>query len=121
MVDGPPPVRKPDGESAYVNPDSMEPVESLATNEGKIFDSKSALRRHYAELGYEEGSLKGEKERAREARDYKAKMAEERRSDVAEAIRRVRWGMAPLSERERAKCQEEKRTFQEWKKRNRIR
>lgn len=116
MVYGYPQRKESLGDAPYINPDSIDPVESYATTEGKIFDSKSALRRHYAEHGYEEGELKGEKQRAREIREFKVKMAEQRRADVAESLRKAKWNMAPLSAKERALCEKERQNLRDFPK-----
>lgn len=38
----------------FVQQDTIEPIMSHATREGKVFESKSALRRHYKEHGFRE-------------------------------------------------------------------
>lgn len=108
----------------YVNPvaapavhqDSMEPTMSM-TGTNKIYESKSALRREYKELGFvETGKAPDPCHRER----YKANRGEIR-ATVAEQVRKRKWGMVPLDEKQRhdALCgNQEMRKYEAWKRRN---
>lgn len=103
-------------DAPFVHPDTIPPTESMATDKREVFESKSALMRHYAEHGYEcvgKVDVRGPKE-------YKPDQ-QQIADDWREAERLAKWGMVPLTEREKQLCIEEERNYQEWKKRQSTR
>jgi hypothetical protein len=95
----------------YIQTDELpEAVESYATDEGLKFTSKSALRRHYKEHGYEDTG--GSHLSKGSPKPYKSNY-EEIRNSVAESLNKLKWGMAPLTEKERELCQKEQPTSNE--------
>lgn len=96
----------------YVQTDTMlDPVEHPVT--GKLYDSKSALRRTYKELGLIERGNEKPKVRQAKGADF-----DEIREEVKEATRKLKWGMAPLTEREKWLLEKEKRETEDYRKRN---
>lgn len=95
----------------YVQQDTMEPVEHPVT--GELYDSKSRLRRTYKEMGLIEKGNYTRKTPKVQAADF-----DEIREEVQEAKRKLKWGMAPLTERERWVMEEEQRNTEEYRKRN---
>jgi hypothetical protein len=100
----------------YVQDDTIPPTVSHATDEGKVFTSRSQLYQHYRENGFE--CTGGDHFTGRGVMDwhYKADPADIRR-DAEIALNQLRWGMAPVSEREKELCCQEERTYQEYKQR----
>ena len=96
----------PENVAPYVQDDTIPDTESYATDEGKKFNSKSALMRHYKEHGYEctgGDHLTGSPVQGRR---YKAN-PEEIRATVMEAERKIKWGMAPCTERDKERWRQE--------------
>ncbi len=106
-------------EAPFVITDEIDPVVSYATDEGKVFDSRSALKAHYKEHGFEMTGgdhIKTEAQKRAEAAEYKAKRFEDIKKDVQITLNKTKWGMAPITEREKYICQQEERRYQQWKK-----
>lgn len=102
----------------FVQQDTIEPTMSM-TGTDKVYESKSALRREYKELGFEEVGEKPKPENCA-PRKYKPDFAEIRETALEQA-QKLKWGMAPLTEKERheALCgSEEQRRYESWKSRN---
>ena len=100
----------------YIQEDTIPPTESYATDERKIFTSRSALYRHYKEHGFEctGGShLTG--------RDWTKHKYEVDRADLEKdieiSLNQLKWGSAPLTEKEKEACLREEREYQAYKKR----
>lgn len=99
-----------------VQDDTIPPTVSHATDEGKVFTSRSALYAHYKEHGYE--CTGGAHLTGKGVADFKYETdVEGLRSDIAENLNKIKWGMAPISERERELCRMEERAYQEYKNR----
>lgn len=90
----------------YVQDDTIPDTESYATDEGKKFNSKSALMRHYKEHGYECTGGDHLTGTPVQGRQYKASR-EEIVAEVLEAKRKIEWGMAPSTEKERERWRQE--------------
>jgi hypothetical protein len=100
----------------YVIPDSMPPVMSM-TGTDKIYDSKSAIRREYRECGVEE--VGGKYIPAEPIKVDREKRRREIREEVEKTLNDLRWGNIPVSEKEKARCQEEERQYQAYLRRQR--
>lgn len=99
----------------YVQDDTMEPTESMATDGGAIFTSKSAYKRHLREHGYEitgGAHLTGNTK----PKPYKADR-EKIKETLLETERKLKWGMIPADEKENETCQQQERDYQRYKKR----
>lgn len=127
-----PVVKEAPKEIHAVHQDTIEPTESHATDERKIFTSRCALMEHYRQHGFEctggahiQGKAVGpnrkqfesEAERARKAEWGMLKVDPDVRATVAEQARKVKWGMAPLTEREKERCTREERIYNQYLKR----
>ena len=100
----------------YVQDDTILPTVSHATDEGKVFTSRSALYEHYRQHGYE--CTGGSHLTGKGVFDYKYKCnPEDLRRDIEQGLNQVKWGMAPISEKERELCNQEERTYQEYRQR----
>ncbi len=96
-------------EAPFFHPDEIPPTESMATGDREFFTSKSRLRQHYKEHGY------------REVGNYKdmdkdqPKSKEERRQEIRESIQKAmndrKYGMAPMTEKEKQQYKEEARRW----------
>lgn len=107
-----------DVDAPFVQQDTIEPTMSM-TGSDRIYESKSALRREYKELGFVETGAPPKKENCA-PRKYKPDIASIR-DTALEMERQLKWGMAPLTERERHErvCgSEEERRYKAWKERN---
>lgn len=107
-----------DTNAPFVQQDTIEPTMSM-TGTDKVYESKSALRREYKELGFEEVGEKPKPENCA-PKKYKSDFAAIRETALKEA-QKLKWGMAPLSEKERHErlCgSEEQRRYDAWKTRN---
>jgi len=101
----------------FVQEDSIDPVESLATNEGKIFDSRSKLMAHYKENGVE--CTGGSQFTGRGLSDASYKADKEEIKDMAaKAHMDIKYDRIPISEKEKETCRREERQYQSWKQRN---
>ena len=101
-------------EHHYVQDDTIEPTVSHATSEGKVFTSRSALYEHYRQHGFECSG--GQHNTGQGVFDYKYKSdLQDIRNDVAESLRKIKWGMAPVTEKERERCLREERDYQKYK------
>lgn len=124
----------PDVDAPYVQDDSIPPTVSHATDEGLVFTSRSKLYEHYRQHGFEctGGShLTGKgirsdprkfecaEERARKAAWGMLKVDSDIRAEVAESLRKIKWGMAPLTDREKSICQKEQERYREYARRQR--
>ena len=105
-----------DPDAPTVISDDIPPTVSHATSEGLIFTSKSALRRHYRQHGFEETGGSHLTGRALTDCRHKANREEIKR-DLLETRRKLMWGEIPVSEKEREVCRREERQYQEFKKR----
>lgn len=107
-----------DVEAPFVQDDTLpEPIESMATPDRQMFDSKSAYERHLKAHGYEvtggshntgnHGGYKRKVTDCMEERERKAKWGmlppSDVRHDLLETQRKLKWGMHPLSKEDRAK------------------
>jgi hypothetical protein len=121
-----------DVNAPYVIDDTIPPTVSHATSEGLVFTSRSKLYAHYKEHGFEcdggahnIGRFTGprpkkfdpEAERSRKAEWGMLKLDPDIRASVMEARRKVKWGMAPLTEREKERCQREESIYKDYLKR----
>lgn len=81
--------------------DEIPPTESYATNERKVFTSRSKLLQHYDEEGFV--CTGGDHLTGKGLADAKPPKAnrEEINDSVREAIRLNNYGMAPMTEKER--------------------
>lgn len=100
---------QPTGEvTAVVKGDRMEPFESYATGERKMFDSMSAYKAHLAEHGME--ITGGDHLTGKTVENHRYKSD---RGEIIESIREVRnqlkYGDFPLSEKEKERCNREQR------------
>lgn len=97
----------------YIQTDTlMEPVEHPMT--GELYDSKSALRRSYKAMGLRETGNYTPKTPKVKGADF-----DEVREEVQEARRKLKWGMAPLTEREKWLMDKENQEMRRFKERNR--
>lgn len=93
--------KKKENLSAYVQQDSIEPLESMV--DGKIYESKSALRAHYKQAGViEKGNDRNTVPKVHwsQEREYQEKLEE----DAVRTWYAVRDGMAPLTELDKERC-----------------
>jgi hypothetical protein len=98
-----------EGAAPAVHDDTIPDTESYATDEGRVFNSKSALMRHYREHGYEctgGDHLTGQQPKVR----HKANR-EEIVADIREAERKIKWGMSPSTEKEKERWRREEEKF----------
>ncbi len=103
-----------------VHQDTMDPIVSMATDEGLVFTSRSAYKRHLKMHGFEVtgGShILGEKEQRARIEAQKAKRRADIKHDIEVNLNKLKWGMIPLSEKEKHICQQEERAYREYKKR----
>ena len=109
----------------------LDPIESMATPEGKKFDSKSAYKKHLAEHGYEitggdhlTGKNTDEPRKIKDWREEqrKAEWGMRPPDDITAALReqqrKIKWGMAPKTEEDEAKWKEEERKYRAHMSRN---
>ena len=100
----------------YIQGDEIPPTMSHATSEGLMFTSKSALRRHYREHGFEDTG--GSHLQGKDIASFRYKPnREEILHDVRESLRQLQWGEVPFTEREREVCRQEEREYQQYRKR----
>lgn len=100
-----------------IQTDEIPPTESLAVWEKPVFTSKKKLYQHYKEQGVtvkEKGMLEVEPPRVKPVDE------QDLRNDIAMAINQLRWDEVPLSEKEKAICQREKRELEQYKRRQRY-
>ena len=85
----------------YVQQDTIDPIESQATDEGKVFDSASKLKEHYKEHGYE--MTGGDHLTGEGLQDFKYPKTDRRQINdtIREKEAKLYWGMEPLTEKER--------------------
>lgn len=93
--------------SAYVWDDTVEEFESHATGERKKFNSMSAYKRHLAEHGFEITGGDHLTGRTVENTPWKPDK-EQLLATIAEEVRKNEWGMNPLTEKEKHRCQQER-------------
>lgn len=96
----------------FVQGDEIPPTESYASPEGLIFTSKSALRAHYKEHGFEDtgGShIKSDRERQAALKELKKQHRADLETDVQMSINKLKYGMAPLTEKDKEICKREAR------------
>jgi hypothetical protein len=101
----------------YVLTDEIPPTESLAVWEKPVFTSKKKLYDHYKEQGVtvkEKGMLEVNPERVKPTDE------KELRDDIAMAANQLRWDEVPLSEKEKAICQKERREMEDYKRRQKY-
>lgn len=99
-----------------ISTDTIEPIMSHATHEGKIFDSKSAYRRHLRENGFEDTGG----EHLKDVRPPKTDEEEmtECVEDVEKAYYDVKYGRVQFTEKEKENHLREER---KWGKKYRVR
>lgn len=102
--------------SPYVHQDTIDPIESMATQDREMFDSKSAYRRHLKEHGFVESY--GHTPKAEPV--DKEKYRKELRETAEKAFYDLKYDRIPLSEKEKELCKQEQRKYQDWKKRNSL-
>jgi len=101
--------------SAHVLEDTIDPVVSHATDEGLVFDSRSKLNAHYKLNGYE--CTGGDHLTGSSVTNHKHKAdGAAIRATVSEELRKQKWGMAPMTEKEKERCLREERTYQQYRK-----
>ena len=84
--------------------DEMEPMESYATHEKRVFDSKSAYRRHLKEHGFKETGGEHLKDSMRVQTKTASDSERERAYDkemVEKAYMDVKYGRVPFTEKEK--------------------
>ena len=103
----------------YVQDDTIPPTVSHATDEGRVFTSRAALYEHYKQHGFE--CTGGTHLTGKGCADwkYKSDPADIRR-DAEIALNKIKWGMAPISEREKEVCHQEERNYESYKRRQRY-
>jgi len=89
----------------YVHSDEIQPTMSHATSEGLMFESKSKLRAHYKQHGYEERGCAPEYKLPERPKPDR----EQIRRDVEKSYYDIKYDRVPISERERQVCREEQR------------
>jgi hypothetical protein len=99
-------------EVSFVVSDEIAPTVSHATDEGKVFTSKRALRAHYREHGCIE--VGGEKATPVQVKRY-VPDPKEIRDTVTKALNDLRWGNVPISEREKELCKQEMRKLEQYR------
>ena len=122
----------PEVDAPFVEDDTIPDTVSHATDEGLVFTSRKALYAHYKThgmecVGKESGVHTGRgvadisarqfdspEERSRKVEWGMLKIDPEIRRQVFELQRKTKWGMAPLTEREKHSCQMEERQYQEY-------
>lgn len=101
-----------DPDAPNVITDEIEPTMSM-TGTDKIYTSKSKLRQEYKELGFVETGGERIKAQPRAKPDRQA---------IREAVEKtyydIKYDRIPISERERERCKQEERAYQNWKRRN---
>lgn len=111
----------------FINDELPEPVQSNATFEGKKFTSKSKLRQHYRDHGFQETGgthlAEAERERRREQQPKSAAEKEkEEREDkelLEQAYMDVKYGRVEFSEKEKELHKKEAEKWgSKWKVRN---
>ena len=96
----------------YIQTDEIPPTMSHATSEGKIFTSKSKLFQHYKDHGFE--CTGGDHLTGKGVADFRyISNHDETMADVAESLRKIKWGMAPLTEKEKEICRREEQQYRE--------
>lgn len=106
-------------DAPMISVDEMAPIESPISETGEIFTSKSKYRRHLKQNGFVDVGHSFLKEQmAKPKRGYKANR-EEIVQDIYEAERKLKYGMAPLSDLERAEGEREEREYADYVKRRR--
>lgn len=112
------PYRRPEVNAPAVWGDEIPPTVSHATDEGRVFESRSALYRHYKENGFE--CTGGDHLTGRGLSDYRHRSSiEDIRADLLETKRQCEWGMAPVSDMQRERWNREERSYQEYKRKQR--
>lgn len=97
----------------YVQGDEIPPTVSHATDEGRVFTSRTALNRHYKAHGFE--CTGGEHLRDYGINDHKYQSnKEEIMNDIRETKRALEWGEVPLTEREKETCHREERAYRDY-------
>lgn len=90
--------------------DTIAPTESYATAEGRVFDSRSALDRHYREHGYERCS-KDELQKTPPKHEFNFR---EHKECWERAENDLRYGNVDLTEWEKEQCRRENRMLKEY-------
>ena len=101
-------------QAPFVHTDEIPPTLSM-TGTDKVYTSKARLRAEYRELGYIETGG----EQAKPESVDKEKRRKELRESVEKAINDNRYGMAPISEREKETVKREEYEWNQYKNRNR--
>jgi len=98
----------------FVIGDEMPEIESMATDEGLKFTSRSRYRQHLKEHGMRIRE-KGENQTPK----YIRATREEIRDTAEKAYMDLKYGRVPLSEKEKERCLREEREWEAYKKRQR--
>lgn len=99
----------------YIQTDEIEPTVSHASFEGKIFTSKSALRRHYKENGFREtggAHLIDAMERRKTAKEIEQE-AKFDREVIEQAYYDVKYARVPFTEQEKEQFKKEERIWKD--------
>lgn len=108
---------KKEPDAPFVINDDIPPTESLATAEGKVFTSKRRLRQHYREHGMvETGTAKMPPKRPPTTAEKEARIRAIK-EDALRAHNDLKYGNIPVSEKERERCRQEERKYQDYKNR----
>jgi len=107
--------------SAYVITDEISPTETMVDNSGKLFTSKAKLRDYMHEHNKRYGT--SYVETGGEQPKPQTINREERRKQIWEAAAKAwnaaKYGMAPMTEKEKERCLREERMYQEYVRRMR--
>lgn len=105
-------IERVDPDAPHIITDEIEPTLSM-TGTDKIYTSKSQLRKEYKELGFVETGGERNKAQPRAKPDRQA---------IREAVEKtyydIKYDRIPISERERERCKQEERAYQNWKLKN---
>lgn len=102
----------------YVQDDTIPPTVSHATDEGLVFTSRAAINEHYKQHGFE--CTGGSHLTGKGFADWKYKSdPDDIRRDAEIALNKLKWGMAPMTEREKESCLREERNYQDYCRRQR--
>lgn len=97
----------------YVQGDEIPPTMSHATDEGLVFTSRQKLYEHYKQHGFECVGKQAFKNYG--VKDYRYKSdINDIRADMHEQFRKIKWGMAPCSEREKESWSREEKSYQDY-------
>lgn len=104
-------------ETIRIQTDEIEPTESYATDERRIFTSRRKLYDHYKEHGYE---VTGGDHLGRKPPEPKRSDPKEIRDMAEKAYYDIKYDKIPIDERSRELCRQEERQYKEYLKRQRA-